>query len=234
MNLQPLLPQYCPHCGRLTLRHPLALLDCKNGPLVEHPCKRHQGKPILEQVPAWSVPHGNLTFHPKTATQQRKPRDPQWGLVLLVGDDEAQVLELSNHLLFVKTKFPLSKLKPGQLLNLASCKRIGQDRFRLEAFAPVRVSETWDGLIRMPEEFYRVTLASGNEAQLERLAESLVQLCLGQGILPLALTVKAVEPGENVIYGRQLDLDPNQNLLEALAQYPLPPQVKLSINQIKP
>ncbi len=234
MNEIRLFPLYCPHCGRLTLRHPQGLLDLKHDRLAEHPCKLHQKKPIQESLPPFVENEGPIFFQTRTLPGQRKLRDPQWGLILeQENSDEWRVLALENQIIGLKTLFQATELRPGDLVSLKKAQRIGQQRYRLETkellFPP---SDLLD-LALGPIEFYRLNLSSRDQNHLENITGRFLDLSLQEGIHPFALTLGAIETKEGErVFHRALDLDPSAKLLQTFEGLPLPPSVQLSIQQL--
>lgn len=240
MNI--LLPFYCPNCKGLVFllkgKEPL-LLDHAHGQWAAHPCRRAQGKPLMQfdivekliQLPE----NKGFAFKYRPGGHHRHEL-PQGGVVLRLPDPHRpnhQILTGENGLFEVRLPESQS-LVQGCLIEVKGLKRTGPDRFRAESWAPAELPPSEELRFEAPTEIYRLILRAAEQESLESHCGRFLHYFESHGSPALGLLALPVEDQEGPLYGRQILLSPETNVLGALERIDLPAQVVYRIDQIHP
>ncbi|MDT8445389.1 MAG: hypothetical protein RRB13_00665 [bacterium] len=240
MNI--LMPFYCPNCKGLVFLlkggAPL-LLDRAHGDWAQHPCRRAQGKPlmdfdIVQQLVALPVGEG-FAFKFRPGGHHRH-EEPTGGVVLRLPDKfrpNFQLITGENGLFEVRLN-GAEALKQGSLIELKGLKRTGPDRFRCESWSPAELAPREELMQERPQEIYRLILKAAEQEALESHCGRFLNYFERKGEPVLGLLVLPVEGDDEPVYGRQILLSPEANVLGALERVALPAQVSYRIDQIRP
>lgn len=233
-----LTPLYCPNCGHLTFVHPQGLLDANNHGFVEHPCRLHKKKNIMQSEALKDqrrITEGmkDYFFKPRPTPSQPKKKDLKTALVLGFEENgDIRVIGTDGYLYRLKPFFE-GEVVPGEMLKLGELQRIGQGRYRIHKKETLLPPQDFSELIKLPEEFYQIQLHSDDINLLEKIQGELVQICLNEGINPYSVTsLPRQETEGRILMGRQIELDPTANLLARINEALFPDSVRISIKQV--
>lgn len=243
------IPVYCPNCENLTFIHKqesngtVRLLDHNEAQWSEHPCISLRGEEIqqdeLYQTSAaleWGVQE--LPFKLNRAIPIKKDRAYTLGTILTVlqADEEKgsfQVLTIEGKIIEVRAKLDGTPISAGMLIDITSLVRVGRDKFRLREFRQAIVPEELDQSVRVPTEFYQITLQSQDTVLLETFVNRFLQFFIEQrspafSVLPLPV----IQQESGNIHQRQIRLCPEGNLMEQFKSIQLPESIQVSVQQI--
>ena len=233
-----LLPFYCPNCKDLTF-----LTQDEDHQWVEpstqgwkqHGCLKIQGTPLKDSdllKKLMSIPQGEGFAFRHRPGGYRGHGAPSTAVVLRLADESRsffQVITPDNGLFEIKFSSAFG-LVQGSLIQLKSPRRLATQQFRVDQWSLVESLELDSPSV--PSDLYRLVLKAKEQEVLEALCSRLIQYFDRSGTPAMGILPVSIVKNPEQLYGRQIFVSPDTNLILALEKVNLPSQATYSIQQI--